>query len=418
MRVLLLAQFLPPILGGEERHVWTLAKALTARGHDVTLLGLATGAEGGGDHETDGVRIVRTRSAASHLPMLYADYSRPHALPIPDPLVRRAIAHELAGGAFDVVHAHNWIVNSAVGPAARARVPLVMTLHDYSHICATKRLMERGSQVCPGPSLTRCLPCASSHYGVVNGVITLAANSWSARRRALGVSQFAAVGSSVAGAVSGSDGRMGRHGAALDVEVIPNFVPDEIVVVNTAPASSDAPLLYVGDLLPDKGIQTLLDAYRLMADPPALLLAGREPPEGTWQIPDGAKILGAQPHEEVLKYFRSARIVLVPSLCADACPTVVLEAMAAGRPVVAAASGGIVDLVVDGVTGLLVPPGDAEALAAAVTSLLIDPGRAHALGVAGRDRVLDFTAGAVARRVEAMYGRAITAANAEVTGGV
>ena len=142
MKILQLAQFLPPVAGGEERHVWNLARALAARSHEVTLLGFATGEDPAGASVVDGVRVVRVRTAASRLPVLYSDPSRPHALPLPDLEVSRAIAHEFAGGRYDVAHAHNWIVNSALGPAAKAGVPLVMTLHDYSHICATKRMMD------------------------------------------------------------------------------------------------------------------------------------------------------------------------------------------------------------------------------------------------------------------------------------
>ena len=141
MRILQLAQFLPPVAGGEERHVWTLARALAVRGHDVTLVGIAAGTERPGETTSDGVRLIRVRSSASRLAALYSDPSRPHALPIPDPAVSRAIGRLLAAEWFDVVHAHNWIVNSALRPAARAGVPVVMTLHDYSHVCATKRFM-------------------------------------------------------------------------------------------------------------------------------------------------------------------------------------------------------------------------------------------------------------------------------------
>ncbi len=93
----------------------------------------------------------------------------------------------------------------------------------------------------------------------------------------------------------------------------------------------------------------------------------------------------------------------MPSIVLDVCPTVVLEAMAAGRPVVASSSGGITDLVEDGVTGVLVPAGDAGALARAIGGLLTDPKGAAAMGRRGRERVLAFTASAVAGRVEALY---------------
>ena len=406
MRILLLAQFLPPVSGGEERHVWNLARALAARSHDVTLLGFATGDEQPGESVSEGVRLVRVRTAASRVSALYSDPTRPHALPLPDPVVSRAIRDELSARRFDVVHAHNWIVNSALGPAAAAGVPLVMTLHDYSHICVTKRLMEHGRKRCPGPSPARCLSCASAHYGAINGAVTLAANTWSARRRAKRIAEAAAVSSAVADAVAiPANGWL--HTARLEARVIPNFIPDEIILDEIPPTEADAPLLFVGDLSPDKGVQTLLDAYEMLDSPPPLVLAGRTATPDAWRFPPGAHWAGQLPHEAVVELFRSARAVVVPSVWADPCPTVVLEAMAAGRPVVAAASGGILDMVVDGQTGLLVPPGDAAALAKALASVLGDPGTASAFGVAGRDRAREFTVSSVVERIELMYSDAI-----------
>jgi glycosyltransferase involved in cell wall biosynthesis len=404
MKILHLAQFLPPVPGGEERHVWNLARALAFRGHDVTLLGFATDEDGPGETVSEGVRSVRVRTAASRLPVLYSDASRPHALPLPDPAVRRAIKRELAEHRFDVVHAHNWIVNSALGATADAGVPLVMTLHDYSHICVTKRLMEHGRTRCPGPAPRRCLSCAAAHYGAANGAVTLAANAWSARRRANHITDAAAVSSAVADAVTVPPGHW-LHDTKLRTRVIHNFIPDEIVVDDIPPTAPDAPLLFVGDLSPDKGVQSLLDAYARLVSPPPLVLAGRSATQ--WQFPPGAQWSGPLPHTEVVALFRSARAVVVPSVWADPCPTVVLEAMAAGRPVVAAASGGIVDMVVHEHTGLLFPPGDTDALTQALTALLQNPDTATAFGVAGRDRAREFTVSAIVERIEQMYTDAI-----------
>jgi glycosyltransferase involved in cell wall biosynthesis len=100
-------------------------------------------------------------------------------------------------------------------------------------------------------------------------------------------------------------------------------------------------------------------------------------------------------------------VVIVPSIVLDACPTVVLEAMAAGRPVVASSSGGIVDLVEDGVTGTLVPPGDVVALARALTSMIEDPAMAMAMGRNGLERVRAYTASAIASQVESVYREAV-----------
>ena len=192
------------------------------------------------------------------------------------------------------MHAHNWIVNSALGPAARARVPLVMTLHDYSHVCATARLMEKGERRCSGPSPARCLSCASSHFDPIKGPVIVAANTWSAWQRSRRVTRVAAVSAAVANAVKVHDNPSWLSGAGLDAEVIPNFIPDEIILDEIPPASADAPLLFVGDLVPDKGVHVLLDAYRLLDDPPPLVLAGRPTP-GTRAVDSGRRTTGRRP---------------------------------------------------------------------------------------------------------------------------
>ena len=83
-----------------------------------------------------------------------------------------------------------------------------------------------------------------------------------------------------------------------------------------------------------------------------------------------------------------ATVVLVPSL-GEGFGMVALEAMERGRAVVASAVGGLSEIVVAGETGLLVPPGDAAALAAAVVELARDPDRARTLGRAGRARAVE-----------------------------
>lgn len=155
IRVLMVTQFYPPVVGGQERHVRNLAQSLAECGHGVEVA--TTAVHGPGDTISDGVVPVhRLPTAAQRLPQLYSDPERPHAMPIVDPTFRAGIKRLLATGGFDVLHAHDWSINSAVGPARRAGVPVVLTQHDYSHICATKRLM-RGDEVCPGPAPLACI---------------------------------------------------------------------------------------------------------------------------------------------------------------------------------------------------------------------------------------------------------------------
>lgn len=89
--------------------------------------------------------------------------------------------------------------------------------------------------------------------------------------------------------------------------------------------------------------------------------------------------------------------------------TSLLDAMAAGVPVVASAAGGVVEIVADGETGLLVPPGDPDALAAAVDRLLDDRGLAARLGAAGRSRAAAFADGRMVEATEALYREIVSA---------
>jgi glycosyltransferase involved in cell wall biosynthesis len=124
-------------------------------------------------------------------------------------------------------------------------------------------------------------------------------------------------------------------------------------------------------------------------------------------LPRGARLLPELAHGEVVDLMRSARFVVVPSTWPDPCPTVVLEAMAVGRAVLATATGGIVDMVTDGETGLLVPPGDEAALCRAMGEML-DPATDLArFGRAGRRNVEHFTASHVVPRIEAVYTEVI-----------
>ena len=111
----------------------------------------------------------------------------------------------------------------------------------------------------------------------------------------------------------------------------------------------------------------------------------------TGQRADVARLLGA------------LDIFVLPSL-REALPIAVMEAMAMGLPVVATRVGGIPEVVEDGMTGCLVPPGDEAALAAALGRLVADPALAARLGAAGRARVqAQFTVEQMVRRVEHLY---------------
>ena len=180
------------------------------------------------------------------------------------------------------------------------------------------------------------------------------------------------------------------------------FIPDDLLVNEPAP-NPDGPIVFAGVLSRDKGIEVLLEAHRRLGGLPRLVLAGRVLDDTPLDLSGQVELRGLLDHPSVIDLMRTASVVVVPSIVQDCCPTVVLEAMAVGRPVVAAASGGIIDLVDDGVTGLLVPPGDPVALSTALSTVLDDPQRASAMGQAASTRARSFTASAVVGRIEELY---------------
>jgi spore coat protein SA len=143
-------------------------------------------------------------------------------------------------------------------------------------------------------------------------------------------------------------------------------------------------VLYVGKLSPGKGSADLAAAARRVAPeiPDALFVFVGE---GDLRVDAPfIRCLGPLDHREVQALYPLADVVVVPSVIPDAFSRVILEAMAAGCPVIATRVGGTPELVVDGKTGLLVERNDPEGLAAALGTVLRDDALRDALGVAAR----------------------------------
>ena len=191
-------------------------------------------------------------------------------------------------------------------------------------------------------------------------------------------------------ALAGEATRLG----ARQVEVVPSGVdlPPEVGAEAEPPE-----VLYAGRLSSEKGVLELVEAAADLN----LVVAGDGPLRG--QIP-GAQ--GFVPHDELQQLYARAAVVACPSR-REGFGVACLEAMAHARPVVATAVGGLLDLVVDGETGIVVPPRDAVALRLALQRLLADPELRRSLGAAGRERARErFSWDAVTDATLAAYAEA------------
>jgi glycosyltransferase involved in cell wall biosynthesis len=165
-----------------------------------------------------------------------------------------------------------------------------------------------------------------------------------------------------------------RELGAREVRVIPSGV--EVPDAGGGDEEMPPHVLYVGRLSPEKGILDLVDA----ADGMPIVVVGDGPLRE--QVPQA---LGFVPNAELGPYFERAAVVAVPSR-REGYGVVCAEAMAHGKPVVASAVGGLLDLVRHGETGLLVPPGDTAALREALRWLLGDAELRTRMGAAARER--------------------------------
>jgi glycosyltransferase involved in cell wall biosynthesis len=170
----------------------------------------------------------------------------------------------------------------------------------------------------------------------------------------------------------------------------------------------DGFLLFVGDIAHDKGVETLLEAYRILDSPPPLVLMGHRF-LSLEHAPRGVLALGLVPPAMVVTAWRRSLAGVIPSIYPDPCPSVAMEAMAVGRPLVGTRNGGIPDLIDDGRTGLLVPHSDAPALARALQSLLGSPELRRRMGDAARVKFQEFTASCVVPRIERVYRETLSA---------
>ena len=365
MRVALACPYALDAPGGVQVQVRELAERLRAGGHEVLVLGPARQPLRDPGFLAVG-RPVRVRFNGSIAPIC------------PDPASRRRVREALAAFAPDLVHAHEpFVPSTGLYATLEARVPVVGTFHAY---------LER--------------PRALAAFAPLLRIV------WRRLRVRTAVSEAAAA------AVRARFG---------EVRIVPNAVDVERFRAATpAGLPPGRRLLFVGRLEPRKGFEVAARAFAELAEEfPDLLLvvagAGRRPEglegmEGMRPETRGrVSMLGLVANDELPRFHAAADVFLAPARGGESFGVVLVEAMAAGLPVVASDIPGYREVVRDGVEGLLVPPDDPAALAAAVRRLLRDPDLAGALAAAGRARAGDFSWDRVLPQVEDVYRQAIGA---------
>jgi len=383
MRILLVNKFYY-LAGGAERYVQMWERLLRAHGHEV---------------------IPFAMQDARNWPTPFAAYFAPPArfsedAPLPEGMVaalrsiyscaaQEHLRHLVRHTRPDLAHVHSYcyqLTPAILQTLREAGVPVFQTAHEYKHICPNQHLYNpRTGCICErcrdgrwySPLFARCIKgsLGASAVGCLEHAIDrLLRLSRGVIRRVIAPSLFLRRKL----IEFGFDARRVVH--------VPNFV-DATEFTPTRPPGDY--FLFVGRLVTHKGIRTLLAAACGLPQAP-LKIVGDGPlrPEVEQTLATRrahhVELLGFLTGEALRHLVEEARAVIVPSEWHENCPLVVLEAMAAGRAVIAAACGGIPELVRDGETGVLFPRGDCEALIAAMTRVWQDKDAARQMGVAGR----------------------------------
>jgi glycogen synthase len=373
MRVLMLSWEYPPVVvGGLGRHVHALATHLVGLGHEVVVLCRHEAGTDALTHPTsdtvhEGVRVVRVAEDPTHL--TFEKDLVAWTLAMGHGLVRAGLG--LVPWRPDVVHAHDWLVtHPAVALADFLGVPLVATIH------ATE---------------------AGRHSGWLSQPLNQQVHSvewWLANR---------------------ADALI-TCSASMRAEVTQLFEVNEISVIHNgisprgwrpstsavrAARSTHAPegapvVVYFGRLEWEKGVQDLVAALpRVRRTFPGtrLVVAGQGRQAAALvaqarrlRVRRSVDFAGHLPDRALVALLAAADVVVLPSRY-EPFGIVALEAAAAGAPLVASTAGGLAELVVDGVTGLSVPPGDVDGIAEAVGAVLTDPAAAARRAKAAKARL-------------------------------
>lgn len=353
-RVLLVSWEYPPVVyGGLGRHVHALADALAAAGHDVVVLSQAGARATAID--TAGPQVVRA-ALPDDFPDVYTDTEAfVRGL---QPRLVAAASEALDGWSPEVVHGHDWVVAEAATVLADRRgCPLVMTMH------ATEAGLYEGNVV---SEFSRW------RHRVERDLV---------RRAEATIVCSTVMRSELVERLGADDDRLTVVGNGVHAQRWITAPRQRAAARQSLGISSAPVLVLVGRLEHEKGAQDAIEAVARLSDrrpPPHLLLVGDGSRADDLQRQAADRGLGTQVHllgrrgdADVAAVLGAADVALVPSRY-EPFGLVALEAMAAGTPLVVSATGGLLDVVEDDVSGLVVPPADPVALARAVARLLDD----------------------------------------------
>ena len=379
MRILTLTHYWHPHRGGIETVALEQTRRLAARGHRVTVVTSRLPGDPP-DGETDGVRVLRVPAfnQLERFGIPYPVFSGSLVM-----LLRRLVPeHDVV-----IAHSHTFLTSVAGAfVASRARRPLLLLQHNsFVEYKFPWNVVERGADRLLG------------RYSLGAADRVLAVSNYSARYVRELVPE-----ATVDVLWNGVDTR----------RFTPVTSPDEQARIRAdLGLPADAFIVFtVRRLVFKNGIGALLEACaRLKGRPSIEVVIGGTGPDRA-QLEEfiaregltNVRLAGFVTDERLPDYYRAANVFVLPALTGEGLPMVLLEAFASGIPAIATRAGGQEDIVIDGQTGLLVPPGSPAALADAIEAWAWQPDAVREMGATARAMALDMDWELQVDRLEAM----------------
>lgn len=379
MRILLVVHQYPPShLGGTELHTQGAATALAHRGHEVHVF-FRSSDPGRGVERRESEGAVTWQAWAG--PM---SPRRRFLATFRDPPIHQAFERALDDGRPDLIHIHHGmgLPVSLLRSIQEHGIPYVVTLHDYWWVCANAQLLTNYShELCTGPraylNCARCLLARAGHTGIWPAAPLLAPSLlW--RRRLLG--RVLVHAARLIAPSRFVKEWYGNHGLPPDsVTVLPHGIEWPDWLTGRQGPAEPLRVAYLGGLTEQKGVHVLVEAFAGLNGNAELWVAGDESTDSAYLrrlrsiASPSVHFLGRLSRQQVWDVLSQAHLVAVPSLWPETFSLALHEAFAAGVPVVASQIGALMEAVVDGQDGLLLPAGDVSAWRQALRRLLDDP---------------------------------------------
>lgn len=358
MKILMVNKFLYP-RGGSESYMLYLAEYFRRSGHEVEFFGMYDEKNTVGNSAE-----LYTQNMDFHSKGL-SRFLYPFKI-IYSFEAKKKIMQVIDDFKPDIVHMNNinfQLTPSIIDGVKKKGIPLVQTVHDYQMICPNHLLynFEKNTpcEQCVNGSLLNCVRNKCIHGSTVKsilGVIEAKFYAWmkTYQKVDLFVCPSYFLENKLLSAKSFYQGK---------TQTIHNFIDKEKFSGRNRQEKDY--IVYVGRLSKEKGIENIAGAAKLLPEY-TFMIAGNGPDEDALKDIPNVKLLGFVSGEALTELVGNAKVLLLPSVCYENCPLSILEAHAMGVPVVTMNSGGMAELVRDGVTGTLVrtptPEGIAEKL--------------------------------------------------------